>query len=32
VLQELEQRLAARLLIRTDPGLHHERFEILEVR
>ena len=32
VLQELEQRLGARLLIRTDPGLHHERFEILEVR
>lgn len=32
VLEELERGLGVRLLVRTDPGLHHERFEIQELR
>ncbi|MCP3961926.1 MAG: Rne/Rng family ribonuclease [bacterium] len=31
VLRELEQELNTDILLQSDPGLHHERFDILEV-
>ncbi len=31
ILRELEHELRAEILIQGDPGLHHERFDILEV-
>ena len=31
VLRELEQELSTDILLQSDPGLHHERFDILEV-
>lgn len=31
VAEEVQRRLGVTLLVRSDPGLHHERFEILEV-
>ena len=31
ILRELERELRAEILLQSDPGLHHERFDILEV-
>lgn len=31
ILRELERELQAEILVKSDPGLHHERFDILEV-
>ncbi len=31
ILRELENELRTEILIQSDPGLHHERFDILEV-
>ncbi len=31
ILRELEHELRTEILIQSDPGLHHERFDILEV-
>ncbi len=31
ILRELESELRTEILIQSDPGLHHERFDILEV-
>jgi ribonuclease G len=31
ILRELEREIHAEILVQSDPGLHHERFDILEV-
>ncbi len=31
ILRELERELRSEILLQSDPGLHHERFDILEV-
>ncbi len=31
ILRELERELHSEIVIQSDPGLHHERFDILEV-
>jgi ribonuclease G len=31
ILRELERELEAEILVKSDPTLHHERFDIVEV-